>query len=140
FARHAVFLLDTSLSEQPERFAVSMRLLRSILEGDPDLEHFNVLAFNAGACWVEPKGWLPNTKAGREKALSRLDGIVLEGATDLSRALELLSKPGWNIAAGTAVNCFLLSDGDLNWGQTPPAARAARFEKQCPVPYPSHRY
>jgi hypothetical protein len=54
FARHGVFLLDTSMSEHPDRFAVSMKLLKSILEADSDLEHFNVLTFNAGAAWVEP--------------------------------------------------------------------------------------
>ena len=68
FAKHAVFLLDTSLSEGSDRFAVSMRLMQKVLEGDPGIEHFNVLAFNAGAAWVEPKGWLANTRAGRESA------------------------------------------------------------------------
>src|SRR5205814_9229895 len=90
FARQAVFLLDTSLSEHPDRFAVSMKLLRKILESDPDIRQFNVLTFNVGTAWVEPSGWLPNTPEGREKALSRLDGLVLEGATDLSAALDKL--------------------------------------------------
>src|SRR5262249_31420435 len=90
FAAHAVFLLDTSLSEHPERFAVSMKLLQKILETDPGIQHFNILTFNTGAAWVEPKGWLPNTAEGREQALRRLDGLLLEGATDLSCALDKL--------------------------------------------------
>jgi hypothetical protein len=134
FARHGVFLLDTSMSETPDRFAVSMRLLRSILEADGDLQHFNVLTFNAGSAWVEPKGWLPNTKEGREKALARLDGLLLEGATDLSAALDRLCEPGFDIAKGTPLSCFLLSDANLTWGETDVPTLVARFERRCPFP------
>ena len=104
-----------------------MKLLQRILEGDTDIEHFNILAFNAGAAWVEPKGWLPNTKAGREAALARLDGVLLEGATDLSAALEKLVAPGFAVEKNTPLACFLLSDGHLTWGQTEvaPAGGAA---------------
>ncbi len=140
FAAHAVFLLDTSLSEHPDRFAVSMNLLRKILETDPDIRHFNILTFNTGAAWVEPKGWLPNTPEGREQALNRLDGLLLEGATDLSCALEKLCRPGFEVAPGTAVNCFLLSDGNLTWGETDPVTLAARFEKRCPYRTRFHCY
>jgi tetratricopeptide (TPR) repeat protein len=136
FARHAVFLLDTSLSEHPDRFNVSMQLLRAILEKDADLESFNVVAFNAGAAWVEPNGWLPNTAAGREKLFAALDGLVLEGATSLSAALDKLIQPGFAIKAGTPLNVFLLSDGNLTWGETSVAPLVARFEERCP--YPCH--
>jgi hypothetical protein len=140
FARHAVFLLDTSLSEQPDRFAVNMKLLRAILEADPDIEHFNILTFDVGARWVEPGGWLPNTRAGREKAWKRLNGIVLEGATDLSAALDRLVKPGFPIARGTPLNVFLLSDGQITWGESAVAPLVARFEKRCPYPTRFHCY
>jgi hypothetical protein len=140
FAEHAVFLLDTSLSEHPERFAVSMKLLRSILEQDSDLKHFNVLVFNAGAAWLEPNGWLANTEAGREQALARLDGTLLEGATDLSAALERLAKPGWDSAKGTPLNVFLLSDGNLTWGETEIVPLVSRFERDCPFACRFHCY
>jgi hypothetical protein len=132
FAKHGVFLLDTSLSESPDRFAVSMQLLKNILEKDGELKHFNVLTFNAGAAWLKPTGWLPNTPAGRERAFARLDGLLLEGATDLSAALEKLCNPGFEVAKGTPLNCFLLSDGNLNWGETDVVALASRLEKRCP--------
>src|SRR5207244_615121 len=48
FADHAVFLLDTSLSEHPDRFAVSMKLWQQILQLDPGIKQFNILAFNVG--------------------------------------------------------------------------------------------
>src|SRR5262249_9896055 len=44
-ADRALFLVDTSLSEHPERFEVSMKLLRAILENDSDIKQFNVLTF-----------------------------------------------------------------------------------------------
>jgi hypothetical protein len=140
FASHAVFLLDTSQSEHPDRFAVSMKLLRKILESDSDLRFFNVLAFNVGAAWLEPAGWLPNTAQGRDKALARLDGLVLEGATDLSCALDKLCRPGFDVAPGTPVNAFLLSDGHLTWGEADPAVLVARLEKRCPYRVRFHCY
>ena len=54
-----------------------------------------MVTFNAGSAWLEPKGWLPNTKAGREQMLAKLDGLLLEGATDLGGALEKVITPGW---------------------------------------------
>ncbi len=134
FASHAVFLLDTSQSEQPDRFAVSMQLLQAILEADTSIKQFNILAFNAAAAWVEPKGWLPNTKAGREQALARLDGVLLEGATDLSAALEKLIALDFALPRGAGLSCFLLSDGHLTWGQTEVAPLVARFRKRCTIP------
>ncbi len=133
FAKHAVFLLDTSLSEHPDRFNVSMMLLKRILEDDADIQSFNILAFNVGAAWVEPKGWLPNTKAGRARALARLDGIVLEGATDFSCVLDKLSNPGFDVAAGTPANCFLLSDGNITWGESDVSALVAKSEGRSPL-------
>jgi tetratricopeptide (TPR) repeat protein len=140
FARQAVFLLDTSLSEDPDRFAVSMKLLRAILEGDGDIERFNVLTFNAAPAWLEPSGWLPNTRAGREKALARLEGLLLEGATDLSAALDALCRPPFELEKGAPLNCFLLSDGHLTWGETDPAALVAKFARRCPYRARWHCY
>jgi hypothetical protein len=132
FASKAVFLLDTSLSEHPDRFGVNMILLRKILESDAAIKEFNVLTFNVGSAWVEPKGWLPNIKQGREQAFARLDGIVLEGATDIAQALDKLARPGFEIARGTPLNVFLLSDGQITWGEPDVNALIARFESRCP--------
>lgn len=140
FARHAVFLLDCSLSEHPDRFAVSIMLLRKILETDADIGSFNILAFNVGTTWVNPAGWLPNTPAGREKAFAKLDGLVLEAATDLSAALARLAKPGFDIEPATPVNVFLLSDGQITWGDPDVATLVARFEERCPFPTRFHCY
>ena len=61
-----------------------MKLLQQDPESDRDIKQFNILTFNVGAAWVEPKGWLANTAAGREQAFCPARRPVLEGATDLS--------------------------------------------------------
>src|SRR5207249_778414 len=103
---------------------------------DPDIKRFNILAFNVGATWLEPNGWFDNTKAGRQKALSQLDGIVLEGATDLSTALTKLADGlGKRIEANTRVpfvDVFLLSDGQITWGEPDVSRIVAKFENRCP--------
>jgi tetratricopeptide (TPR) repeat protein len=138
FAEQAVFLLDTSLSEHPDRFAVNMKLLRKILESDTALKQFNVLTFNVASAWVEPKGWLPNTPEGREQAFQRLDGIVLEGATDLSAALNQLAQPRFEVAK--PVEVFVLSDGQITWGEPDIASLVARFEGRCSFATRFHCY
>jgi hypothetical protein len=132
-AENAVFLLDTSLSEHPDRFAVSMMLLQQILESDPDIHQFNILAFNVGAAWVDPKGWIRNTKAGRDRAFSTLDGIVLEGATDFSSALnKLATTPFIASRPKQPLNVFVLSDGQITWGDADVNALVSRLESRCP--------
>jgi len=126
-AEHAVFLLDTSMSESPDRFNVSMKLLKKILEGDTNLKHFNILAFNVGSTWVDAKNWLPNTEAGRETAMKRLDGIALEGATDLSQALDTLAAQKFS-KPGTPMEAFLLSDGQITWGEADVTTLVGRFQ------------
>jgi hypothetical protein len=138
FADRAVFLLDTSLSEHPDRFDLNMKLLRTILESDPGIKQFNILAFNIGAAWVEPKGWLANTKEGRATAFGRLDGIVLEGATDLSAALHALTHA--KFIDSKPLDVFLLSDGQITWGDADAGALAARFEEERPFPTRVHCY
>src|SRR5216684_4409502 len=161
FADHSVFLLDTSLSEHPDRFAVSMKLWQQVLQSDPGIKKFNILAFNVGTSWIEPKGWLDNTPEGRGKAVARLDGIVLEGATDLSAALARLATPGADatrlatpgadatrlaeaplagLAKGAPLEIFLLSDGQITWGNRDSNSLVANFESKCPYSARFHCY
>lgn len=130
FASRAIFLLDTSLSEYPDRFDLNVRLIRAILEADPDIKQFNVLTFNVGTAWVEPKGWLDNTPAGREELLKRLDGLVLEGATDFGAALETLALDA-RMEKDRAVDLFVLSDGQVTWGEGDAQTLVSRFEGRC---------
>jgi hypothetical protein len=129
--RHAVFMVDTSLSEHPDRFNTSVKLLKAILERDSSIENFQVMLFDVGAGWLlEPEDfWLENTKEGREKALAALNTVLLEGATDLSAALDLIA--GEEELAGKSVDIFLLSDGQVNWGRTEANQLVARFESRA---------
>jgi hypothetical protein len=140
FAHNAVFLLDTSQSEHPERFAVSMKLLQKILESDRDIEHFNILTFNVAGAWVEAQDWITNDAAGRALALKRLDGLVLEGATDLASALEQCLNARFLKKEARPLNVFLLSDGQITWGETDVNTIAARFESRCLGPTRVHCY
>ncbi len=135
FAKHAVFVLDTSLSEEPDRFNVNVKLLQRILESDKDLEKFQVLLFDVGAAWLlEPAGfWLENTEKGRKAALKALDKVLLEGATDLSAALDKLAAR--KELSGQRINIFLLSDGQVNWGRTQAREVVARFESRAKFLY-----
>jgi hypothetical protein len=143
FADRAVFLLDTSLSEHPDRFEINMKLLKRILESDPDIKYFNILTFNVGTAWVEHNGWLPNTSVGRNKAFNRLEGLVLEGATDISAALNALlarsaseesSANGPTLTRSASEVVFLLSDGQPTWGNRDTATLVSHFEQHCKLP------
>jgi Vault protein inter-alpha-trypsin domain len=140
FSEHGVFVLDASLSENPERFGLSVKLMRKILESDPGLKQFNVLLFNVGAAWLEPGGWMDNTPAGRDKALKRLDGLVLEGATDFGAALDKLSARLPGLAPGMPLDLFVLSDGQVTWGEADASTLVARFEGRCPYRTRVHCY
>lgn len=110
----AVFLLDTSLSEHPDRFSIDVALLNGILRQNPNIRRFNVVTFDAGARWLSSE-WLANSEQGRARAMSTIDDILLEGATDLSAALTALHAPPMN--ASDSVDVFLLSDGAITWGE-----------------------
>ncbi len=116
-ASQAVFLLDTSLSETPQRFGVSVSLLEKILQNNPQIQQFNVLFFDVGTRWAKADGWLENTPKARAAIFRQIRRILLEGATDLSAALQALAAAPWQEAASKqALDIFFLSDGQLNWG------------------------
>ena len=125
---------------------MNMKLMRAILEADSDIEQFNVLTFNVGTTWVQEKGWIDNTAAGRDMVFKRLDGLVLEGATDFGAALDQLASgkvqpPGGK--GGGSAEVFVLSDGQITWGESDAATLVAGFEQRCAVsdalPLLSHR-
>ena len=142
FAHHAVFLLDTSLSEHPDRFGVNMKLLRKILESDTNIKHFNMLTFNVGAAWVEPG--LDRQHGGRPERSSR-------GSTAWCWKARPISRRPWTnwcsrastSTAGTPLNVFLLSDGQITWGETDSPPGGA-LRGTCPyrdaLPLLSHRH
>lgn len=126
-----IFLIDTSHSEHPARFQLSMKLLQGILKASPEMKDFGVITFDAGARWLK-SGWYGNDDAGRKAALAAFDDVLLEGATDVSAALRALSKPPVAVPQGTDADVFLLSDGALNWGEQGLDAMVARYAAETP--------
>jgi hypothetical protein len=124
----AVFLLDTSLSTQPEQFNTWLRLMQSVLERNrPTLRQFAVLFFDVSTRWWRT-GWTDNSPENVQALLRDAHALALEGATDLSAALRAATAPPW-VPAGARMkwDTFLLGDGAATWGETDPARIALPF-------------
>ena len=118
-----------------------MKLLRKILESD------------AGHQAVQHPG------LQRRHRLGRAEGLAAEhrrpDATKHSRGWMAssskapptsappwtkLAKPGFETTDGSAVDVFLLSDGQITWGEPDVGTLVARFEARCPLPTHFHCY
>ena len=100
-AKQAIFLVDTSLSAGPQ-FPLWTKLLRATLENNRDsIREFAVVFFNVETFWWQEK-FVANTPENVEALLSYADGLALEGATDLGRALKEAASPAWLKKAGRA--------------------------------------
>jgi len=129
-AKQVVFLVDTSLSENPTRFGISVQLLESILTSSPGIQKFNVMTFDAGARWIS-KVWIANNEQGRSDALAELNSVLLEGATDFSAALRGLANAP--MAAGDGnLDVFVLSDGVVSWGDRTIESMLQNYEAITP--------
>lgn len=115
FKDNVVFLLDVSLSSQPDKFNVWLKTLISILQNNQDIiKNFSVLCFNVEAFWWKKKQ-VRNTKANWKRFLRFANRLSLEGATDLGSALDQINQATW--LKNKASYLFLLSDGDVTWGE-----------------------
>lgn len=115
----AVFLLDVSLSSNPDKFNVWLGLLRAILEKNRGaLDKFAVLCFNIESFWWKD-GFVDNTPENVDALMEFADTLALEGATDLGQALREAAHPTWQADSGSVAPCdlFLLSDGAVTWGE-----------------------
>ncbi len=127
----AVFLLDTSLSAQPDLFAAHVKLLRQVLASNAHIKRFNVAFFDVGVRWANTKGWIDNLPQQRKALYQRIQTIVLEGATNFGAVMEALAKPSWltNPNKPGNVNVFVLSDGQMNWGNQHVDRMLHKFDK-----------
>jgi len=114
-----VFLVDTSLSSDPEKFNLWLKMLESILQENRDnMKRFSVLFFDVDAHWWQD-GFVENNPANVKRLLKHCDTLALEGATDLYTAIRKIAKTEWIISnEGSAPDLFLLSDGAATWGET----------------------
>lgn len=116
---NAVFLVDVSLSSNPERFNVWRKLLKGILdENRGSLRSFAVLFFNVETFWWQER-FVENTPENVAALMEFTDTLALEGASDLGAALREARGPRWQVAGVQPVvsDVFLLSDGSVTWGE-----------------------
>jgi tetratricopeptide (TPR) repeat protein len=115
---HALFLVDTSLSSNPDKFNVWLKLLETTLDKNRDkMQDFAVLFFNVESHWWKPQ-YVKNTPQNVELLRKYCETLALEGATDLRQALAEAVRPSW--AVGDRLprpDLFLLSDGAITWGE-----------------------
>ncbi|MEO8699038.1 MAG: DUF2135 domain-containing protein [Kofleriaceae bacterium] len=106
-----VFLVDTSLSSNPDRFNIYLKLLRGVLDNNRDtMKKFNVMFFSVDAHWYRPYA-IDNTPQNVDELLTFANTLALEGATDLGAALREAARQQ------PKADLFLLSDGAATWGE-----------------------
>lgn len=113
----AIFLLDISLSSQPDKFNVWLTLMEEILTQNKDvIKRFSVVCFNIETNWWN-RGYLKNNYYNVSRFLEYANTLALEGATDLGSALAEASNPSW-LKENKAKHLFIMSDADFNWGES----------------------
>ena len=118
-----------------------MKLLQNILEADPAIKHFNILTFNVGAAWVEPKGVAAQHR-GRPRARRSTS------STAWCWKARPTCPPPWTSwparlrrrRKATPLDCFLLSDGHITWGETGRGGAGGPLRAALPVPTRFHCY
>jgi len=115
----AIFLLDVSLSSQPDKFNVWLKLMEEILTKNTDvIRNFSVLCFNIETFWWK-KYYLRNNNYNVTQFLEYANTLALEGATDIGAVLSEASNPSWLKPEKNAPkHIFLMSDADFNWGES----------------------
>ncbi|MDH6303519.1 hypothetical protein M2459_000548 [Parabacteroides sp. PF5-5] len=113
----AVFLLDVSLSSNPDKFNVWLKLMDEILTQNRDIiKRFGVLCFNIDHFWYK-NYYEKNNYYNLNGFLTYANTLALEGATNIADALTEASVPSW-LKENKAKHIFLMSDADYNWGET----------------------
>jgi tetratricopeptide (TPR) repeat protein len=132
----ALFVVDTSLSGEDGRaHELQAGLLRELLAQDASIERYAVLLFDVRPRWLHGPGWRENTPEARARSLAELEKVYLEGATNLDAVLADLDRQDWLAGGARPPTAFLLSDGQITWGQAEataltkrhPSARALRW-------------
>lgn len=115
----AIFLIDISLSANPDQFNIWIKLLAAILENnDQEIKQFAVLVFNIERFWWQ-ETFVENNVENRAAVLAFANQLVLEGATNLQRAIVAGAAPQWitDNEKDEKWTVFLLSDGAVTWGE-----------------------
>ncbi|MFY0563717.1 VIT domain-containing protein [Archangium lansingense] len=119
----AVLVVDTSLSaEDGNAWALQGAMLRALLEKDSSLTEYAVLLFDVRPRWLHGTGFRRNTPEARQQTFAELEHVFLEGASNVGGMLAELDRAGRDwlkpSTGGGRVTAFLLSDGNVTWGQS----------------------
>lgn len=141
----AVLVVDTSLSaEDGNAWALQAATLRALLEKDASLTEYAVLLFDVRPRWLHAPGFRRNTPEARQETFAELERIYLEGASHVDGMLEELDRAGraWlKPASGEErVTAFLLSDGNVTWGQGQVDALISRHPASETLRWVSYRF
>ncbi|MRG97230.1 DUF2135 domain-containing protein [Polyangium spumosum] len=121
----ALFLVDTSLSSNPDRMNVWLKLLDAILTNNEDsIKRYNVLFFNVEQSFWKPR-FVTNDAASRKELQAFAANLALEGATDLGAALGRAASA----QGAPQYDVFLLSDGAATWGEPDAQTMTRRLQK-----------
>lgn len=114
----AIFMLDVSISSNPDKFNVWLKLINEILSNNRDIiKRFAVLTFNIETRWYTSY-FQSNNYYNMSRLLEYANSLALEGATDLNSALKEASNPSWLKKEKKPKHIFVMSDADCNWGET----------------------
>jgi len=115
-SENAVLMFDISLSSNPDKFNVWLKMAKAILRNNQDaIKNFAVLYFNMENHWWQKK-YVANNPENVQKMLDYCNNMCLIGATDLSSALKEASQPTWSDKETKSI--FLLTDGNITWGES----------------------
>ncbi|BBM87972.1 DUF2135 domain-containing protein [Candidatus Uabimicrobium amorphum] len=128
-SKRAIFLLDTSLSQEKQEFGMYVALLEKILERNRDIEEFNVLFFDVSSGWLQD-GWIANSPVGLALFRDKTQVMHLEGATDVTQALQHMVDTPWLNEQNANVDVFFLSNGQHNWGELSLRKSMAKFRQK----------
>ena len=118
-SQKAVFMLDVSLSSQPDKFNVWLKAIEGILKNNrEEIKEFAIQCFNVDASWWRDF-YSRNNENSVAEFLEWAEDLSLVGATDLHLALKEAVNPKWVSNKNTKPELlFLMSDGDASWGES----------------------
>ncbi len=109
-SKKAIFALDVSLSSQPDKFNIWLKMIERILKNNKDaIKEFNVICFNIESFWWKEK-MVKNNDKNINHFLSFAHNLILEGASDLGEVLKEINQKEKDR------NIFLMSDASVTWG------------------------
>lgn len=139
----ALFVIDSSLSaEDGKAYELQSRTLEALLEKDDSIAQYAVVLFDVRPRWLHAPRYRDNTPQNRAETMRELRKVYLEGATNFEALLsDLDANLSWLRAGeGAAPTAFLLSDGQITWGQTEVQAMARRHPSASALRWMCYRF